>query len=182
MKNLTAKGHLNWTSSTNDTMPVTSNTLAYWNGRYNASSSNLEYCVKGAFGTAAVADLSTSTSSTSTTTAATSSAVKTAYDLANTANGTANTALSGVNGTLIYDHTYTIANGVATFTAHVYCKGEEVTSNYQDSAFSWSYRLSDAISETGTPSVVSLGTGKTKTINITTLGLGGHVIGTFTTD
>ena len=182
MKNLTAKGHLNWTSSTNDTMPVTSNTLAYWNGRYNASSSNLEYCVKGAFGTAAVADLSTSTSSTSITTAATSSAVKTAYDLANTANGTANTALSGVNGTLIYDHTYTIANGVATFTAHVYCKGVEVTSNYQDSAFSWSYRLSDAISETGTPSVVSLGTGKTKTINITTLGLGGHVIGTFTTD
>ena len=126
--------------------------------------------------------LSTSTSSTSTTTAATSSAVKTAYDLANTANGTANTALSGVNGTLIYDHTYTIQDGVATFAAHVYCKGQEVTSNYQDSAFSWSYRLSDAISETGTPSVVSLGTGKTKTINITTLGLGGHVIGTFTTD
>lgn len=123
-----------------------------------------------------------STSGTSGGTAATPSAVKTAYDLANTANGTANTALSGVNGTLIYDHTYTIANGVATFTAHVYCKGQEVTSNYQDSAFSWSYRLSDAISETGTPSVVSLGTGKTKTINITTLGLGGHVIGTFTTD
>lgn len=123
-----------------------------------------------------------STSGTSGGIAATPSAVKTAYDLANTANGTANTALSGVNGTLIYDHTYTIANGVATFTAHVYCKGQEVTSNYQDSAFSWSYRLSDAISETGTPSVVSLGTGKTKTINITTLGLGGHVIGTFTTD
>lgn len=123
-----------------------------------------------------------STSGTSGGIAATPSAVKTAYDLANTANGTANTALSGVNGTLIYDHTYTIANGVATFTAHVYCKGEEVTSQYADSAFSWSYRLSDAISETGTPSVVSLGTGKTKTINITTLGLGGHVIGTFTTD
>ena len=122
--------------------------------------------------------LSTSTSSTSTTTAATSSAVKTAYDLANTANGTANTALSGLNGTLIYDHTYSISGGVATFTAHVYCKGQEVTSTYADSCFTWSYRLDSAIS--GTPSVVSLGTGKTKTITISTLGYGGHVIGSFT--
>lgn len=129
-------------------------------------------------GTAAVADLSTSTSSTSTTAAATSSAVKTAYDLANTANGTANSALSGVNGTLIYDHTYTISNGVATFSAHVYQKGSEVTSSYADSCFTWSYRLDSNV--TGTPSVVSLGTGKTKTITISTLGYGGHVIGTFT--
>ena len=102
----------------------------------------------------------------------------TARDLANTANGTANTALSGVNGTLIYDHTYTITNGVATFTAHVYCKGVEVTNDYSDSAFSWSYRLGNNI--TGTPSIVSLGTGKTNTVTISTLGYGGHVIGTFT--
>lgn len=122
--------------------------------------------------------LNSATNSTSTTEAATPSAIKTAYDLANTANGTANTALSGVNGTLIYDHTYSISNGVATFTAHVYCKGAEVTNNYSDSAFSWSYRLDSNI--TGTPSVVSLGTGKTKTVTISTLGYGGHVIGTFT--
>ena len=122
--------------------------------------------------------LSTSTSSTSTTTAATSSAVKTAYDLADQANDKANTALSGVSGTLIYDHTYSISGGVATFTAHVYCKGQEVTSTYADSCFTWSYRLDSAIS--GTPSVVSLGTGKTKTITISTLGYGGHVIGSFT--
>lgn len=125
-----------------------------------------------------VVQLNTATNSTSTTEAATPSAVKTAYDLANTANGTANTALSGVNGTLIYDHTYSISNGVATFTAHVYQKGVEVTSNYADSCFEWSYKLANAV--TGTPSVVSLGTGKTKTITISTLGYGGYVLGTFT--
>lgn len=125
-----------------------------------------------------ITKLNTATNSTSTTEAATPSAVKTAYDLANTANTTANTALSGVSGTLIYDHTYSISSGVATFTAHVYCKGQEVTSTYADSCFTWSYRLDSAIS--GTPSVVSLGTGKTKTITISTLGYGGHVIGSFT--
>lgn len=125
--------------------------------------------------------LSTSTSSTSTTTAATSSAVKTVYDLANTANGTANTALSGVSGSLIYDHTYTISGGVATFTPHVYCKGEEVTSQYAASCFSWKYRLDNNV--TGTPSYVNLTTDSTTkgcTVTISTLGYGGHVIGTFT--
>ena len=125
-----------------------------------------------------ITKLNSATNSTSTTEAATPSAVKTAYDLATTANGTANSALSGVTGTLIYDHTYTISNGTATFTAHVYCQGEEVTSNYADSCFSWSYRLDSNV--TSTPSTVSLGTGKTKAITVSTLGYGGHVIGTFT--
>ena len=102
----------------------------------------------------------------------------TARTSANDAAGVAQQALSGVNGTLIYDHTYSISNGVATFTAHVYQKGVEVTSNYADSCFEWSYKLANAV--TGTPSVVSLGTGKTKTITISTLGYGGYVLGTFT--
>lgn len=120
-------------------------------------------------------DLSTSTSSTSTTEAATPSAVKAAYDLANTANGTANTALSGVNGNLIYDHTFTISNGVATFTPHVYQKGAEVTSNYAASCFSWKYRLING-------SEVDLTTKSNRgcDVTITNLGYGGHVIGTFT--
>ena len=102
------------------------------------------------------------------------------YDLKDAdARNTANAALSGVNGTLIYDHTYSIANGVATFAAHVWCKGVEVTSDYPDSAFSWSYRPDASIS--GTPTVTSLGTGKTKQVTLSQLGLGGHVIGTFTT-
>lgn len=128
-----------------------------------------------------ITKLNTATNSTSTTEAATPSAVKTAYDLANTANGTANTALSGVNGTLIYDHTYSITNGVATFVPHVYLKGEEVTSQYAASCFSWKYRLDSNV--TGTPSYVNLTTDSTTkgcTVTISTLGYGGHVIGTFT--
>lgn len=104
----------------------------------------------------------------------------TTYDLRDTdAYGTANAAMSGVNGTLIYDHTYTLSGGVATFTAHVWCAGTEVTSEYPDSAFSWSYRPDSSIS--GTPTVTSLGTGKTKQVTLSQMGLGGHVIGTFTT-
>lgn len=120
--------------------------------------------------------LSTSTSSTSTDTAATSSAVKTAYDLANSANTTAGQALSGVNGALIYDHTYTISNGVAVFTPHVYQKGAEVTSNYSASCFTWKYRLIDG-------SEVTLSTDSTTrgcSVTISNMGYGGHVIGTFT--
>lgn len=119
--------------------------------------------------------LSTATNSTATDLAATPSAVKTAYDLANTANGTANTALSGVNGNLIYDHTFTISNGVATFTPHVYQKGSEVTTNYAKSCFTWKYRLIDG-------SEVTLTTKNDRgcDVTITNLGYGGHVIGIFT--
>ena len=41
MKNNTSAGSLGWTSTANDTMPITSNTLAYWNGAYSGTSSNL---------------------------------------------------------------------------------------------------------------------------------------------
>lgn len=93
----------------------------------------------------------------------------------------ANAALSGVNGTLIYDHTYTITNGVATFVPHVYLKGEEVTSNYAASCFTWKYRLDSNVS--GTPTYVNLTTDSTTrgcSVTISALGYGGHVIGTFT--
>lgn len=43
MKNKTAVGSLDWTSASNDTMPITSNTLAYWNGAYRDNSSNLSH-------------------------------------------------------------------------------------------------------------------------------------------
>ena len=54
IKNMTAKGNLGWTNSSTDIYIPTVNTLAYWDGRYNSSSSNLTYCVKGAFGDAAI--------------------------------------------------------------------------------------------------------------------------------
>lgn len=52
--NKTTVGNLEWTSAANDIHLVTKNTLAYWNGLYNASSSNLTYCNKGAFGDMAI--------------------------------------------------------------------------------------------------------------------------------
>jgi len=122
-----------------------------------------------------ITKLSTATNSTAVDVAATPSAVKTAYDLANSANTTANTALSGVNGNLIYDQTFTISNGVATFTPHVYQKGAEVTTNYAASCFKWKYRLIDG-------SEVSLTTNSNRgcTVTISGMGYGGHVIGIFT--
>ena len=56
IKNMTSAGNLGWTSATTDIYIPTVNTLAYWNGRYNSSASNLAYCSKGAFGNLAVKD------------------------------------------------------------------------------------------------------------------------------
>lgn len=49
---MTSVADLGWTANATDIYIPTVNTLAYWNGRYNSSSSNLTYCVKGAFGNA----------------------------------------------------------------------------------------------------------------------------------
>ena len=122
-----------------------------------------------------VVKLNTATNSTSTTEAATPSAVKTAYDLANQANGTANTALSGLNGSYIYDHTFSITNGVATFTPHVYLKGAEVTSTFDASCFVWKYRLID-----GSEVTLTTKSDRGCDVTITSMGYGGHVIGAFT--
>lgn len=56
IKNMTSKGHLGWTANATDIYIPTVNTIAYWDGRYNSTSSNLAYCVKGAFGNLAVKD------------------------------------------------------------------------------------------------------------------------------
>ena len=65
--NLTAKAALGWADATTgaNTVP-TLNTLAYWNGCYSGTSSNLTYCVKGAFGDAATRAVATSATSGST--------------------------------------------------------------------------------------------------------------------
>lgn len=99
----------------------------------------------------------------------------TARTNANNAQDTASQALSGVNGNLIYDHTFTISNGVATFVPHVYQKGSDVTTNYAVSCFTWKYRLIDG-------SEVTLTTKNDRgcDVTITNLGYGGHVIGIFT--
>lgn len=53
---LTASNNLGW-DGTQGQIP-TIDTLAFWNGRYNASNSNLQYCDRGRFGTMAVATAS----------------------------------------------------------------------------------------------------------------------------
>jgi len=50
--NRTSKGNLEWTANATDTHIITKNTLAYWDGSYSGTSSNLTYCVKGVFGDA----------------------------------------------------------------------------------------------------------------------------------
>lgn len=87
----------------------------------------------------------------------------------------ANQALSGVNGSYIYDQTFTITNGVATFAPHVYLKGAEVTSTFAASCFVWKYRLIDG-------SEVTLATKSDRGCDVTiaNMGYGGHVIGAFT--
>lgn len=60
--NNTAVGDLGYTTN-NATTLLTLGTLAYWNGRYNSTKSNLAYCNQGAFGTASTYAATTSITS-----------------------------------------------------------------------------------------------------------------------
>lgn len=123
------------------------------------------------------AKLSSATDSSSEALAATPKAVKAAYDLADSASTTAGNALSAATGALIFDWNYSISNGTITCTPHVYQSGAEVTTNYNKSCFTWSYRLGGA-----TPSYVTLTTrdDRSAVVALTTLGLGGYVKCDFT--
>lgn len=58
IRNNTTAGALGWTSSSTDNTLITTNTLAYWDGRYQASDnkSNLEYVKHGKLGTIVTLD------------------------------------------------------------------------------------------------------------------------------
>lgn len=133
--------------------------------------------VVGAASTSAygITKLNTATNSTSTTEAATPSAVKIAKDRADEAHSKAATVESGLNGSYIYDQTFSITNGVATFTPHVYLKGAEVTSTFAASCFVWKYRLID-----GSEVTLTTKSDRGCDVTITSMGYGGHVIGAFT--
>lgn len=47
VKTLSSKTHLDWGSSEGNTILINKSVLAYWNGRYNSTSSNLTYCAGG---------------------------------------------------------------------------------------------------------------------------------------
>lgn len=120
-----------------------------------------------------ITKLSTSVASTATNLAATSSAVKQAYDKADLAN-TSVIQLSGrMDDALVYNTSYTVANGYATFTAKVYNCGEDVTSQYSNACFTWFKRTSSGINQiTGV-------TGPSLTVDISSLGYGANIIGRF---
>lgn len=82
---------------------------------------------------------------------------------------------SELGKTVLFDTTYTISNGVATFMPHVYQGGEEVTTDYAVSCFTWKYRLID-----GSEVALTTKSDRGCDVTITNLGYGGHVIGTFT--
>lgn len=80
-----------------------------------------------------------------------------------------------INNTLIYDQTFSVSSGVATFTPHVYQKGTDVTSNYAASKFVWKFRKAD-----GTEETLTTNSDRTCTVTISDYGYGGHVVGSFT--
>lgn len=50
IRNNTSQGALGWTSASTDTTLITTNTLAYWNGAYQNTSSNIIYVKQGKLG------------------------------------------------------------------------------------------------------------------------------------
>lgn len=114
------------------------------------------------------AKLSSATNSSSEDLAATPKAVKAAYDLASGASTTAGQALSAATGAKAVKVAYSISNGTVTGEVHVYSAGAEVTTQWPAGAYSWSY-------EAGAGNWVSLGTGYTKNVPLSTLGYGGNL-------
>ena len=74
---------------------------------------------------------------------------------------------------LIYDHGYTVAGGVAYFTAYLYQGGKDIKESFDSSQFTW-YRKT----EDGTE---YLGSGYTMSVALSSCGYGAEIIGHFTT-
>lgn len=56
IRNNTSTGALGWTAAATDTTLATTNTIAYWNGAYRNTDSNIEYVKKGKIGNLAIKD------------------------------------------------------------------------------------------------------------------------------
>lgn len=59
IRNNAVKGSIGWTSAAESTQLLTQNDIAYWNGRYNSSSSNLKYAEVGELKDAATYEVET---------------------------------------------------------------------------------------------------------------------------
>ena len=82
---------------------------------------------------------------------------------------------TAVDNTLIYDHTYEIQNGTATFTAYLYRGGVDIKSQYDPEDFTWYYKTTDGELQPLTP-----GYGYTQQVDIDMMAYGGHIVGRFT--
>lgn len=74
-------GDIGWSTSSNQGLPVAVSAIAYWNGAYSGTTSNLTYCNKGAFGTMATQNTSSYVKSKKLTQSAYNSATKDASTL-----------------------------------------------------------------------------------------------------
>ena len=97
---------------------------------------------------------------------------------------TLNELNANAEGALTYDHEYTLNSEktIATFTAHVYRGGVDVTSEFNDEQFTWYYKTEDNVD----PQPINRGVnnsnyGKTMTVLIADMGYGGEIVGRFTT-
>ena len=96
-------------------------------------------------------------------------------------NRTLSEVLSDIEGTLIFDTTYTVSSGVATLTAHVYRGGVDVAqTEFESTDFTW-YLKSEDGEEPIVPSGRQDNTGYTTTVNLNDCGYGAEVIAKFTT-
>lgn len=88
------------------------------------------------------------------------------------------------DGALTYDHEYTLnsAKTIATFTAHVYRGGQDVTSEFSDEQFTWYYKTEDNVDpQPINRSANNDNYGKTMTVLMSEMGYGGEIVGRFTT-
>ena len=102
-------GHLNWSSEAEGKPQLVSlETLAYWNGRYNSSTSNLEYCKGGTIAT--TTDVANETSARETAVSNLSSTVTTldAQNVKLTGNQT-------ISGTKNFKGTFQVNGGTITY-------------------------------------------------------------------
>jgi hypothetical protein len=89
-------------------------------------------------------------------------------------------------GTLIYDHDYVLNSDktIATFTAHVYRGGQDVTYLFDNSQFTWYYKTessADPLPLNNNTSNNPQNSGKTISVELSLMKYGGEIVGKFTT-
>lgn len=101
-----------------------------------------------------------------------------------TKNLTTGLQVKTAEGALTYDHEYELNSDktIATFTAHVYRGGIDVTDEFDDELFTWYYKTEDNVDpQPINRSANNDNRGKTMTVPISDMGYGGEIVGRFST-